>query len=119
MILSIVIPVYNKFNFTQACLSDLSKLPEDHQIIVVDNGSTDETQQQLEKNSRIIYLRQSANLGFAKACNLGYSVSTAPNVLFLNNDIRIKSNYQNWTDELVKWCPSALVGPTMGQLDNQ
>ena len=47
-ILSIVIPVFNKFNFTKACLSDLSKLSSDHEIIIVDNGSTDETQAQLE-----------------------------------------------------------------------
>jgi GT2 family glycosyltransferase len=118
-VLSIVIPVFNKYAFTKACLEDLSKLPEDHQIIVVDNGSTDETQQELEKNSRIIYLRQPINLGFAKACNLGYSMATAPNVLFLNNDIRVKSNHENWTSELIKWCPQGLVGPTMGQLDNQ
>lgn len=118
-ILSIVIPVFNKFNFTKACLTDLAKLPEDHEIIVVDNGSTDETQTELEKNSRIKYHREPVNLGFAKACNIGYSISTALNVLFLNNDIRVKSNHQGWTQELLKWCPSALVGPTMGQLDNQ
>ena len=36
----------------------------------------------------------------------------------LNNDIRVKSNHQDWTQALLKWCPSALVGPTMGQLDD-
>jgi O-antigen biosynthesis protein len=117
-ILSIVIPCYNKFNFTKACLNDLAKLPEDHQIIVVDNGSSDETRRELEGNKKITYHRESVNLGFAKACNLGYSMAVAPNVLFLNNDIRVKSNHQGWTQELIKWCQQALVGPTMGQLDN-
>lgn len=118
LILSIVVPVFNKYNFTKACLADLFQLPEDHEIIVVDNGSSDETQKELEKNSRIKYFREQVNLGFAKACNIGYSVSTAPNVLFLNNDVRVKSNHNDWTNELLKWCPQALVGPTMGQLDN-
>ena len=117
-VLSIVIPVFNKYAFTKACLSDLSKLPEDHEIIVIDNGSTDETRAELEKNSRINYYRQPVNLGFAMGCNEGYSCSTAPNVLFLNNDIRVKTNHQDWTQALLKWCPSALVGPTMGQLDD-
>jgi len=117
-ILSIVIPVYNKYNFTKSCLNDLLHLPEDHEIIVVDNGSTDETQQSLDENKEIVYHRNSENLGFAKACNIGYGLASAPNILFLNNDIRVRDNKDTWTQELIKYCPNALVGPTMGQLDN-
>lgn len=117
-ILSIVIPVYNKYNFTKSCINDLLYLPEDHEIIVVDNGSTDETQQSLDDNKEIVYYRNSENLGFAKACNIGYHIATAPNVLFLNNDIRVKDSKDTWTQELIKWCFVSLVGPTMGQLDN-
>lgn len=117
-VLSIVIPVWNKYNFTRACVQDLSQLPEDHEVIIVDNGSTDETQAQLQDNNRIVYQRNTQNLGFAKACNIGYSLANAPNVLFLNNDIRVKSNYTDWTAPLIKWSPYAMVGPTMGQLDN-
>ena len=117
-ILSIVIPVYNKFNFTKSCLKDLSALPSDHEIIVVDNGSTDETRASLEFSDTIKYIRNEKNFGFAKACNIGYSVSTSNNVLFLNNDIRVKSNFDNWTKSLIDRCDYGLVGPTMGQLDN-
>lgn len=117
--LSIVVPVFNKFNFTKACLKDLSQLSSDHEIIVIDNGSSDETQSNLEGSIELVYQRNKDNLGFAKACNIGYALATAPNVLFLNNDIRVKSNHTDWTIELIKWCPHALVGPTMGQLDDQ
>jgi GT2 family glycosyltransferase len=118
-VLSIVIPVWNKWNFTKACLEDLAQLPEDHEIIVVDNGSTDDTSNNLLANKRIIYHRNTENLGFAKACNIGYSLATASNVLFLNNDIRVKSNHENWTHELISLSESNwLVGPTMGELDN-
>jgi len=117
-VLSIVIPVFNKFNFTKACLKDLSHLPSDHEIIVVDNASSDETQANLEGSTEIVYQRNETNLGFAKACNLGYALATSPNVLFLNNDIRVKSNHSSWTKNLLKWCPHAIVGPTMGQLDS-
>jgi GT2 family glycosyltransferase len=116
-VLSIVIPVYNKYNFTKSCLNDLLHLPSDHEIIIVDNGSSDETQKELDGNKEIVYHRNVENLGFAKACNIGYGLATAPNVLFLNNDIRVKSDKDNWTQALLKLCPYAMVGPTMGQLD--
>lgn len=117
-ILSICIPVYNKFAFTKSCLNDLRKLPEDHEIIIIDNGSSDETEQSLKDDNRIVYQRLTSNLGFAKACNIGYALSNAPNVLFLNNDIRVKSDYTDWTKPLLEKCNEGLVGPTMGQLDD-
>lgn len=118
-ILSIVIPVFNKYNFTKSCLNDLSKLPSDHEIIVVDNGSIDETQSSLENSSEIKYVRNDCNRGFAFGCNFGYKIAKGDNVLFLNNDIRVKSNHDSWTQLLLKHCVTSLVGPTMGQLDNQ
>lgn len=115
--LSIVIPVFNKFAFTKSCLKDLSHLPNDHQVIIIDNASTDETQKMLEGSTEVVYYRNLKNEGFGRASNIGYSLATAPNVLFLNNDIRVKANHSSWTEELIKWCPYGLVGPTMGQLD--
>lgn len=118
-ILSIVIPIFNKYNFTKSCLNDLFHLPQDHEIIIVDNGSSDETHSALDKNQEIVYHRNEQNLGFAKACNIGYGLASSDNVLFLNNDIRVKSNKDIWTQPLIEKCADALVGPTMGQLDNQ
>jgi len=118
-ILSIVIPVFNKYNFTKSCLNDLVKLPSDHEIIIIDNGSSDETQSSLEFSKEITYHRNKYNQGFAKACNIGYSISQSSNVLFLNNDIRVKSNHSAWTQILIDHCNTSLVGPTMGQLDNE
>lgn len=122
-VLSIVIPVFNKANFTKSCLNDLSKLPEDHEIIIVNNNSTDDTANVLSdfqsKHNNIVVCLNCSNLGFAKACNIGYGISTAPNVLFLNNDIRVKSNFDTWTQPLIENCADALVGPTMGQLNSE
>lgn len=115
--LSIVILCYNKWNFTKSCLDDLSKLPSDHEIIVVDNASTDETQSQLQTNNDIVYYRNEKNIGFAAGCNIGYGLSTASNVLFLNNDIRVKHSHDKWTQPIIDLCPNGLVGPTMGLLD--
>ena len=134
--LSIVIPVWNKFNFTHDCLRDLMLLPDDHEIIVVDNGNTDETQARLTLTpsdptklfspsevkiaTRINYQRLATNLGFAQACNRGYKVASAPNVLFLNNDIRVRTNHIDWTRPLIEAANAGkLTGPTIGHLNQQ
>ncbi len=125
--LSIVIPVFNKWNFTRSCLKDLSQLSSEHEIIIIDNASSDETPQEMRELERslqmkdtLIYRRNEENVFHSKACNQGFRISTGENVLFLNNDIRIKANHVGWTKTIIDSCNSTggLVGPTMGQLDN-
>lgn len=115
--LSICICVYNKFNFTKNILADLSYLPFNHQIVIVDNNSSDETRNQLENSKEIIYYRFDVNHGFAVGSNKAYQLSDAENILFLNNDVRVKSNKENWTKEIIEKCSSGLVGPTFGLLN--
>lgn len=118
--LSIVIPVYNNYNFTVKCLEDLSYLPNDHEIIIVDNGSSDNTKKIVSDNARLKIIRNKTNQGFASAVNIGYSMSSGENVMFLNNDIRLRSNKENWTKEIIEVAESGefLVGPTIGVLDD-
>lgn len=129
--LSIVITCYNKWNFTKSCLNDLAQLPFDHELIIIDNASSDETETEIKKlksdlslkfpaSCKINYIRNEENTFHSKACNQGYRLAKGDVVLFLNNDIRIKNNHQLWTKALIDVCYSTngLVGPTMGQLDN-
>lgn len=120
--LSIVIPVFNKWNFTKSCLDDLCKLPQEtHEIIIIDNASSDETKIAIQSHEYdfVRYTRNDENLGFAKACNIGYSISTGNSVLFLNNDIRVRSNYNDWTNTIFKELENEdkLIGPTGGMVD--
>ena len=118
--LSIVIPVFNKFNFTRKCLSDLFNLSDDHEIVLIDNASTDETSEKIKeiKKSNFHYRRNQENLGFAKACNIGYTIAEGKHIMFLNNDISVKSDYFNWTDKIIEESEKGyLVGPTAGYVD--
>lgn len=121
--LSIVTPVFNKWNFTKSYLFDLVKLdPSNIEIIIVDNASTDETAENLAEYTRRVpnlkVIRNEVNLGFGKACNIGYAAAQGKHVMFLNNDIRIKDKLTNWTDDIVKACDdNTLVGPTGGKVD--
>lgn len=116
-ILSLCICVWNKSLFTKQALKDLIQLPDSHQIIIVDNGSADDTEEVVKSFPRVKYLRLNENKGFAVASNIAYGLAEAPNVCFLNNDVKVKSNHANWTEPLLKHCDAGLVGPTMGQLD--
>jgi GT2 family glycosyltransferase/SAM-dependent methyltransferase len=123
VLLSIVTPVFNKWNFTKSYISDLSKLdPSVVEIIIVDNASTDETAQNLAEyvtripNLKVI--RNEVNLGFGKASNIGYEAARGKHVMFLNNDIRIKDNLSNWVNDILQQCDdNTLVGPTGGKVD--
>jgi GT2 family glycosyltransferase len=118
--LSIIIPVFNKFNFTLSCINGLfkSNIANQLEIIIVDNASSDNTQKELSqiKQDNFIYIRNEENLFHSKGCNVGYQKSSGDNILFLNNDIKIKSN--DWAEIILDHCNDAIVGPTMGQLDN-
>lgn len=113
--ISICVLAFNKYAFTKSCLDDLLKLPNTTEIIVVNNG-TDETHDHLKDSKEIAYYKGPENYGFAKGCNVAYGMSTAPNIMFLNNDIRVK-DYTNWTETIIAKCKNAIVGPTMGELD--
>lgn len=64
--------------------------PEGHKIIVVDNGSIDDSLRELRKLGSTIHLVENGeNLGFAGACNIGMLKAEqlgVDYVFFLNND---------------------------------
>jgi GT2 family glycosyltransferase len=122
-LMSIVIPVYGNWNFTKACLKDLTHLGENHEIIIVDNGNSDplyyeyfEQPDWMSNNLKII--KNDSNLGFAKAVNKGFDAAAGLYVLFLNNDIRVKSHKSTWTDILIDAASDgSLVSANGGLLD--
>jgi|SRR5271166_4665693 len=121
MQISIIICCFNRWAFTKACLNDLFKLNEnDHEIIVIDNASSDETNEELSRIDRpnFHHIRNDENLFHSKACNIGFDKATGDNIVFMNNDIRVRENASSWTDDIVLYCKDHIIGTTMGQLDN-
>ncbi|MEW6363883.1 MAG: glycosyltransferase family 2 protein [Acidobacteriota bacterium] len=87
--LSIIIVSYNCRQYLLDCLVSIgeAKLPFDHEIIVVDNASTDGGIDLIERSFRSVRtIRNGDNVGFARANNQGILESRGEFVLLLNND---------------------------------
>src|SRR5438876_3270570 len=87
---SVIVPVYGQAALTRQCLDNLLASRdgrEGPEIVVVDDGSADETPELLrEYGDRIRVVRHERNLGFAAACNDGAVAASGEALVFLNND---------------------------------
>ena len=85
--ISVIIPTYNRASMVvEAVESVLAQEMAEFDLIVVDDGSTDETEDKLRTyNSRLRYYRQE-NSGVSAARNRGIELSRAPLVSFLDSD---------------------------------
>ena len=85
---SVIIPTFNRAQkVVRAIESVLNQSIKDFEIIVVDDGSTDNTNQALARYmSAIKYIRQPVNRGVSSARNIGIKSSTAPWIAFLDSD---------------------------------
>jgi GT2 family glycosyltransferase len=85
---SIVIPVFNHYQDTLACLRSISRSTDGptYEVIVVDDGSTDETPDLLAWIPGLVGVRNDRNLGFIGSCNRGAAAARGQLLVFLNND---------------------------------
>lgn len=93
-----IVVTYNGAKWIQKCFSSLveSKVDGVHKILVVDNGSKDDTIQILKKDyPEVIIIETGKNLGFGQANNIGIEKAIANDadfVFLLNQDAWIDSN---------------------------
>ncbi|MGE0682733.1 MAG: glycosyltransferase [Candidatus Binatia bacterium] len=101
-IVSVIIPVFNKFHYTYNCLKSIQDaLPErPFEIIIADDCSSDETLLcSLIFTGAVRVARNARNQGFVRTCNAGAAAARGKYLLFLNNDTLVKPG---WLDELVE-----------------
>lgn len=87
---SIIIPAYNVADYLENCVESILKQTYDnYEIIIVDDGSTDETGKvadELLKQSKQINVVHQYNGGASKARNTGMKRATGDYILFLDGD---------------------------------
>ena len=101
MKLSIIIPHHNGeellFNCLESILNQISI--KDFEIIVIDNGSIDNSADKAkEKFPSINLLKSETNLGYSGGCNFGAKNAKGEYTIFLNNDTL---HTKNWIEELI------------------
>ena len=86
---SIILPTYNRVGSVQAAIhSVLAQTYIDYELIVVDDGSTDETASHVREiaDPRLIYVLHPQNKGAAAARNTGMRMARGDYIAFLDSD---------------------------------
>ena len=97
---SIVIPVYNQFDYTYECLKSIRQNSGDvsYEILIANDCSTDITKdiEKIVENVKLITTKE--NVRFLLNCNNAAKYAKGKYILFLNNDTQVK---ENWLEPLV------------------
>ena len=110
---SIIIPSKDNAAILKQCLSSIWKhtaYPH-YEIIIVDNGSHEETKKELEQLAAahgMTYLYAPMEFNFSCMCNMGAEKAAGEYLLFLNDDIEVRG--EEWLSRLLGHCQLAHVG---------
>ena len=95
--ISVIIPAYNEEKTIKEAITGLKKeltnLPLDYEIIVVNDGSTDKTKEIIERVPDIKLISHAANKGYGAAIKTGVKNSRYDRVLFFDADGQHKPEY--------------------------
>lgn len=97
---SIIIPAHNHFEATYHCLASLILSPNEasFELVLVDDGSADDTLNITEVVTGIRVLRHDTPQGFVRSCNRGGGAALGRYIVILKNDTEVGPG---WLDELL------------------
>ena len=98
LILSIIIPVYNKSPYIRKCLDSIIKSNIlNIEVIVINDGSTDDSHKILKEYtkrfSQIVYIKSETNKGVSTARNIGLDKANGEYIIFIDIDDYVSSQY--------------------------
>jgi len=108
---SIIVPAYNASStLAEALLSLTAQRPPPDEIIVVDDGSTDDIRN-IVSEFGCVYVRHESNRGVGAALNSGLSIALGDMFAFLDSDdLRSVGSLPTQIDALLRSSEAAIVG---------
>ena len=94
--ISVIMPTYNRaYVIDRAILSVLKQTYRDYELIIVDDGSDDNTSTKVQRfeDERIIYIKLENNRGASFARNVGIKKANGEYITFLDSDNEWRPNY--------------------------
>lgn len=89
--IDVIVPVHNHYALTFACLEHLARQTVPHRVIVVDDGSSDDTAAQLSRDwPAASTIELGSNRGYTATVNRGASAGKGEYVVLLNNDVELR-----------------------------
>src|SRR5687768_9098082 len=95
MDLSIIIVNWRSVEYLRLCISSIYKhtVGISYEIVVIDNASGDGVEDIIRNEfPKVIFILSSHNIGFAKANNLAYALTSGDILVFLNPDTELNHN---------------------------
>lgn len=113
--LSIIIVNYNGREHLENCLGSLATHPAatSHEIVVVDNASTDGSVQALQRHPGVRVVALDENVGFSRGNNAGIRASRGELVLLLNNDTLVPAGALDTLVARLDAHQAAVAGPRL------
>ena len=124
-LVSIIIVTWNQVAYTKSCIESIFEQSDypNFEIVVVDNGSQDDTLHYLEQvqsqRGHLTVVRNEQNLGFARANNIGISHAKGQYIIFLNNDTVVTNRWIAGMIRHLKNPEIGMVGPVTNNVGNE
>lgn len=94
-LVTIIIPVHNKFDFTHRCLFSIKEHSKEigYEVIIADDASSDQTLTIADVIRNVRVCRNEKSLGFLENCNAAAQNANGKFILFLNNDTVVQPHW--------------------------
>ena len=93
---SVIVVSYNRAHLLSHCVDNLLRQSfDDYELIVIDDGSTDETPRVMEKikNPKLKFIRYEENEGQPVVRNRGIEVADGKIIIFVDSDVLVDGNF--------------------------